>query len=260
LGLLGPNGAGKTTLVSIVAGLRRADAGRVLVGGIDVTCSPAGARGRIGSPAGHGRLSALTVRDNLRFFGGLAGLRGHELRRAIDETASALMLDALMTRRALELSGVSVAASTPRSRWCTVRSSCCSMSRQPARRSDARCDLALVRGSPTRARPSCTRRTTSTRSRAARRHRVHRSRAHRRAGALADLVRRYGSSALELTFDGEVPPRASPGAVVTDASVMIPTDDPTALAATLLAQLGQRARELRGIEIVRPSLDRCSSP
>ena len=46
-----------------------------------------------------------------------------------------------------------------------------------------------------------------------------------------------------------------PGAVVTDASVMIPTDDPTALAATLLAQLGQRARELRGIEIVRPSLE-----
>ena len=29
VGLLGPNGAGKTTLVSIVAGLRRADGGRV---------------------------------------------------------------------------------------------------------------------------------------------------------------------------------------------------------------------------------------
>jgi ABC-type multidrug transport system ATPase subunit len=31
--LLGPNGAGKTTIVSIVAGLRRADAGVVEVGG-----------------------------------------------------------------------------------------------------------------------------------------------------------------------------------------------------------------------------------
>ncbi len=36
LGLLGPNGAGKTSLVSIVAGLRRPDAGRVEVCGIDV--------------------------------------------------------------------------------------------------------------------------------------------------------------------------------------------------------------------------------
>ena len=36
LGLLGPNGAGKTTLVSIVAGLRRPDAGAVHVAGIDV--------------------------------------------------------------------------------------------------------------------------------------------------------------------------------------------------------------------------------
>ena len=31
-GLLGPNGAGKTTLVSIIAGLRDADSGRVRVG------------------------------------------------------------------------------------------------------------------------------------------------------------------------------------------------------------------------------------
>ncbi|HYD58348.1 MAG TPA: ATP-binding cassette domain-containing protein, partial [Burkholderiales bacterium] len=35
-GLLGPNGAGKTTLISIIAGLARADAGRVSVMGADV--------------------------------------------------------------------------------------------------------------------------------------------------------------------------------------------------------------------------------
>ena len=35
-GLLGPNGAGKTTLISILAGLVRASAGRVLVKGHDV--------------------------------------------------------------------------------------------------------------------------------------------------------------------------------------------------------------------------------
>ena len=36
VGLVGPNGAGKTSLVSIIAGLRRADEGRVTVDGIDV--------------------------------------------------------------------------------------------------------------------------------------------------------------------------------------------------------------------------------
>src|SRR5882672_2949891 len=44
LGLLGPNGAGKTSLVSIVAGLRRPDAGRVEVCGIDVVRTPQPAR------------------------------------------------------------------------------------------------------------------------------------------------------------------------------------------------------------------------
>src|SRR5256885_791466 len=46
--LLGPNGAGKTTLVSIVAGLRRADAGTVTVDGIDARRSPLEACRRLG--------------------------------------------------------------------------------------------------------------------------------------------------------------------------------------------------------------------
>jgi branched-chain amino acid transport system ATP-binding protein len=37
LAIIGPNGAGKTTLFNIVSGLYRADAGRVLLGGEDVT-------------------------------------------------------------------------------------------------------------------------------------------------------------------------------------------------------------------------------
>jgi len=37
LGLIGPNGSGKTTLINLVSGLYRPDAGRVLLGGADVT-------------------------------------------------------------------------------------------------------------------------------------------------------------------------------------------------------------------------------
>src|SRR5947209_20474477 len=39
-GLLGPNGAGKTTTVEILEGLRSADDGQALVGGIDVRRDP----------------------------------------------------------------------------------------------------------------------------------------------------------------------------------------------------------------------------
>ena len=62
LGLLGPNGAGKTTLVSIVAGLRRPDAGRVEVDGIDVVRSPQAARALIGlAPQDTGVYPTLNV-------------------------------------------------------------------------------------------------------------------------------------------------------------------------------------------------------
>src|SRR5258708_4731333 len=74
LGLLGPNGAGKTTLVSIVAGLRRADAGRVRVAGFDVAREPGRVRALLGlAPQELGVYPTLTVRQNLRFFGELAG-------------------------------------------------------------------------------------------------------------------------------------------------------------------------------------------
>jgi ABC-type multidrug transport system ATPase subunit len=46
--LLGPNGAGKTTLVSIVAGLRRADAGIVEVDGLNALSRSTRVRQRIG--------------------------------------------------------------------------------------------------------------------------------------------------------------------------------------------------------------------
>lgn len=47
-GLLGPNGAGKTTLISVLAGLTRATAGKVLVHGHDVRADFATARRMIG--------------------------------------------------------------------------------------------------------------------------------------------------------------------------------------------------------------------
>src|SRR6266571_4575771 len=83
--LLGPNGAGKTTLVSIVAGLRKADAGIVRVGGIDALAHSSEARKQIGfAPQDLGIYPVVSVRQNLLLFGRLARLGEHELRERID--------------------------------------------------------------------------------------------------------------------------------------------------------------------------------
>ncbi len=48
VGLIGPNGAGKTTLFDLISGFTAADAGRVLLHGIDLTERPPSARARAG--------------------------------------------------------------------------------------------------------------------------------------------------------------------------------------------------------------------
>ncbi len=47
-GLIGPNGAGKTTVVNLITGIFRADAGRIELGGRDITHAPATERARAG--------------------------------------------------------------------------------------------------------------------------------------------------------------------------------------------------------------------
>jgi branched-chain amino acid transport system ATP-binding protein len=48
LGLIGPNGSGKTTVLNLIAGALRPEAGRVSIGGRDITTLPASARTRLG--------------------------------------------------------------------------------------------------------------------------------------------------------------------------------------------------------------------
>jgi ABC-2 type transport system ATP-binding protein len=106
VGLLGHNGAGKTTLMSLVAGLLRPDTGEIEVLGASTARAPRLARRRLGlAPQELGVYPPLTVRQNLRFFAELAGLRRQEAERRIVEVAEPLGLAELLERRVGRLSG-----------------------------------------------------------------------------------------------------------------------------------------------------------
>jgi ABC-2 type transport system ATP-binding protein len=200
----------------------------------------------------------LTVAENIQFFAGLAGLRGQLQRQRVEEVAAALGLDALFDRRASQLSGGerrrlhTAIALVHRPRLVLLD--------EPTTGADVRTRneiLQLVR----RLAEDGSAVVYST-------HYLHEIEAlgatvafldHGRIvarGDPAELVRRYASSALELSFERSVPPAVCvDGAVVDGTTVRIRTDEPARLAATLLPQLGSDVAALRGIEVVQPSLE-----
>ncbi|MFL1430578.1 MULTISPECIES: ABC transporter ATP-binding protein [unclassified Nocardiopsis] len=106
LGLLGSNGAGKTTLISITAGLRSADSGKVFIGEVDALRDRRRAARLIGlAPQELGIYPTLTVRANLGYFARLAGLRGRAAAIRAEEAAGALGLEDRMDETAQRLSG-----------------------------------------------------------------------------------------------------------------------------------------------------------
>jgi ABC-2 type transport system ATP-binding protein len=84
-GLLGSNGAGKTTAIRMLCGLLTPTAGSARVLGLDVGRDPEAVKRRIGYMTQRFSLyDDLTVSQNIRFFGGVYGLRGQALRERED--------------------------------------------------------------------------------------------------------------------------------------------------------------------------------
>ncbi|HET7296154.1 MAG TPA: ABC transporter ATP-binding protein [Gemmatimonadales bacterium] len=99
LALLGPSGSGKTTVLRLLAGFETCDAGRMVIGGEDVTGVPP-ARRRCGMVFQHYALFPhLDVGDNVAF-----GLKG-EATAKVAEALALVGLEGFERRRVQELSG-----------------------------------------------------------------------------------------------------------------------------------------------------------
>ncbi len=256
VGLLGPNGAGKTTLVSIVAGLRRADAGTATVAGIDALAHPAQAREVLGlAPQELGIYPVLSVERNLVFFAELAGLRGRTLRARVTDVADALGLTGLLGRKAATLSGgqkrrlhtAMALVNQPRVLFLD----------EPTVGADVRTRNQILEVVRHRAEAGCaivytSHYLTEIEDLAATVALLEAGRIIAR-GPLADLVARHGSPALRLTFEGPAPALAGFDAAGSVATLHTP--DPARAAAGILGRLNGSTERLRSVDIVRPSLE-----
>lgn len=256
VGLLGPNGAGKTTVISIVAGLRRADAGSVAVGGIDAFAHPERIRGLIGLTPQHLAIyPVLSVERNLALFGALGGLSGRRLRERVIEVADALDLTELLARRASTLSGGEKRrlnagmAIVHRPRLVFLD--------EPTVGADV----------PTRARVLEMVRALAAAGTAVVYTSHYLAEVEELAAIVAvldngrivargpvdEIVAAHARAMLRLTFSGAAP--TLPDFEVDGEVATLETSDPPRAAAGILPRLGDAAARLRSVDIVRPSLE-----
>jgi ABC-2 type transport system ATP-binding protein len=98
-GIVGPNGAGKTTTLSMVTGLLRPDAGRILVHGVDVWADPVRAKRTIGVLPDRLRLfDRLTGAQLLFYSGTLRGLDARTVRERSADLIAAFGLEDAVNR------------------------------------------------------------------------------------------------------------------------------------------------------------------
>ena len=102
---VGPSGCGKSTLLRVIAGLEEPDAGRLTIGGEDMTKTPAAERGVAMVFQSYALYPHMTAFENMAFGLKLAKMPKPEVRRAVEAAAASLGIGHLLERRPRELSG-----------------------------------------------------------------------------------------------------------------------------------------------------------
>ena len=97
LGVLGPNGAGKSTAMKIITGFLNPDAGRVTIGGDDISEAPIAVKKRIGYlPEGAPLYADMTTSAFLDFIAQVRGFSGAEKQKRIDQAVERVNLDVVL--------------------------------------------------------------------------------------------------------------------------------------------------------------------
>jgi multiple sugar transport system ATP-binding protein len=103
--VVGPSGSGKSTVLRLIAGLDTPTAGRIRIGGADVTDTPPQMRDLAMVFQHYALYPHMTVRDNLAFGLRMRNVAPEVTDQRIDRVAHSLGLASLLDRRPAQLSG-----------------------------------------------------------------------------------------------------------------------------------------------------------
>jgi putative spermidine/putrescine transport system ATP-binding protein len=103
--MLGPSGSGKTTTLRLIAGFERPDAGRVELGGADVTDLPPYAREVNTVFQDYALFPHMTVAGNIGYGLRVKGVRRQERRRRVEEALEMVRMAGYGGRKPAQLSG-----------------------------------------------------------------------------------------------------------------------------------------------------------
>ncbi len=103
--LLGPSGSGKTTTLRIIAGFEQPDAGRVTLGGEDITNEPPYARDVNTVFQDYALFPHMTVADNVGYGLKVKGVARADRKRQVEEVLRMVRLDGYGGRKPVQLSG-----------------------------------------------------------------------------------------------------------------------------------------------------------
>jgi putative spermidine/putrescine transport system ATP-binding protein len=103
--MLGPSGSGKTTTLRLIAGFERPDAGRILLGGRDVSGDPPYARDVNTVFQDYALFPHMSVAENVAYGLKVKGVARRERGQRVDEALETVRLSGFGGRRPAQLSG-----------------------------------------------------------------------------------------------------------------------------------------------------------